>query len=171
VEVLSAISEFPIGLAGFSGVAAAIMQRSSAVSELDRIRIVYNIWSSLIPGFIAFLTLAMINSETKNATVFRFGSGAIVVFILALLILLPIIRRKAGGLQRFNPVVLGLSTIVATIDLPLQSYNWVVVPDTASGILIAALSRAPMVGAATFAGMLWQMLGYDSPQPSGRETQ
>jgi len=48
VETLSTISEFSIWLAGFSGVAAAVMQRSGSVSELDRMRITFNIGTSLI---------------------------------------------------------------------------------------------------------------------------
>jgi hypothetical protein len=162
VETLSTITEFSIGLAGFSGVAAALMQRSGSISELDRMRITVNVCLSLIPGFVAFLTLALINAGLDLPTVVRFASGAIVVVYLATFPLPPIIRKKAGGFQRFNPFALGIMFLSTLINLPLQSYNWIAMPESASGILIAGLSMFLLAGAANFAGLLWQMLGYDA---------
>jgi len=162
VEILSTISEFSIGLAGFSGVAAAVMQRSGSVSELDRMRITFNVCMALIPGFVAFLTLTLINSGTGDATVIRSASGAMVVIIISTLPVVLLIRKKAGGFQRFNPIALGISILLIWINLPLQLYNCVVVPESAVGILIAGLSMALVMGAANFAGLLWQMLGYEA---------
>lgn len=164
VETLSAVTEFSIGLAGFSGVAAALMQRSNAVSEFDRMRITVNICLSLIPGFVAFLMLSLINSGSDELTVIRFASGAIVVVYLAILPLIVIIRKRAGGFQRFNPFALGILILTTLINLPLQSYNWIAMPESAFGILIAGLSMFLLAGAANFAGLLWQMLGYDAAQ-------
>ena len=54
--MLSTVTEFSIGLAGFFGVAAALMLRSGSVSDFNRFRITANIAISLLPGFVAFLT-------------------------------------------------------------------------------------------------------------------
>lgn len=167
VETLSTISEFSVGLAGFSGVAAAVMQRSGSVSELDQIRITFNICMSLIPGFVAFTMLSLINSGTHDPTAIRFASGAMVVIIISTLPIMPLIRKKAGGFQRFNPVALGIFILVTYINLPLQLYNCIAMPETATGILIAGLSMALLLGAASFAGLLWQMLGYDVAESKG----
>lgn len=87
-----------------------------------------------------------------------------VVIYIALLPLVPIIRKKAGGFQRFNPIALAIYILTTWINLPLQLYNWVALPETAPGIMIAGLGLLLLAGAANFAGLLWQMLGYDAVQ-------
>jgi hypothetical protein len=164
VETLSTITELSIGLAGFSGVAAAFMQRSSAVSELDRMRITFNICISLIPGFAAFLTLSLINAGLDQITVIRWGSSTIVAVLLTILALSPVIKSRAGNLQRFNPVALSIFVLAIVVNLPLQLYNSIVMPVSAAGIFVGGLSMILLVGAANFAGLLWQMLGYKPAQ-------
>ena len=164
LETLSTITEFSIGLAGFSGVAAAIMQRSGTTTELDRFRITFNICVSLVPGFVAFLALSLINSGTENSLVVASASGAIAVAYIAMLPVLPVLRRKAGGFKRYNPIALGIFVLTTWINLPLQLYNAVASPESASGILVAGLTMLLLAGAANFAGLLWQMLGYGTPQ-------
>ena len=71
VDTLSTVTEFSIGLAGFSSVAAALMQRSGSILEFDRMRITTNICLSLVPGFLAFLAISLVHSGIDGSTIIR----------------------------------------------------------------------------------------------------
>ena len=81
VATLSTITEFSVGLAGFSGVASALLQRGRRLYRADRIRVPVNIVIALLPGFVSFLVIALnaIGLDPSNAV--RWSSGTLAVLI------------------------------------------------------------------------------------------
>ena len=167
-EMLSTVTEFSIGLAGFSGVAAALMQRRGSVSDFNRFRITANIGISLLPGFVAFLAISLIGAGLEPTEIVWIGSGFLVLFECSKLIQMLFLRNRFGGSDRFTPVSLAIMVIATVINLPLQLYNMIALPSAAFGVFVAGLALVLLTGAANFAGLVWQMLGYEtSPTAPG----
>lgn len=54
-ETLSPIIEFSIGLAGFSAIVSVFLQRSTNLTDIDRVRVQTLLLLALTPAFIAFI--------------------------------------------------------------------------------------------------------------------
>ena len=66
--------------------------------------------------------------------------------------------------QSFNPFAIGIAFTGLTINVPLQLYTMIALPDAAFGLIVAGLTLVLLTGSANFAGLVWQMLGYREEQ-------
>ena len=109
-DLLSTITEFSIGLAGFSGVIGVFIHGSGGWLEVDRFRITNLLVMSLTPGFLAFLTLGLIQVMDQDSAI-RVSAAVFALTIVVLLIVLPRARTKVPeqdqhlvGLHIFVPM-------------------------------------------------------------------
>ncbi len=122
-ELLSTIVEFSIGLAGFSGVIGIFIHRSGEWIYVDRYRIMNLLTMSLVPGFLAFLTLGLLpitdRAITVSAAAFALTVGMLLILIGRARAKVPAVDRSLVGPQIFVPmsgtfsVILILQTLVA----------------------------------------------------------
>jgi hypothetical protein len=83
-ELLSTVIEFSIGLAGFSGVVAA-MGRNAGWSELERYRVVNLLQAALAPAFLSFAALGLAYLQPNSASAWQqacFISGCIAILFV-----------------------------------------------------------------------------------------
>jgi hypothetical protein len=69
-ELLSTIVEFSIGLAGFSGVIAA-MSRNAGWSELEKFRVVNLLQAALAPAFLSFAALGLAHFQPNSVSAWQ----------------------------------------------------------------------------------------------------
>ena len=74
IDALGSVSEFSIGLAGFSGVAAALLQRNRSLQEIDRLRVTINVVVSLTPGIWALVLIALLEMGVPVERAVRWAS-------------------------------------------------------------------------------------------------
>lgn len=120
-ELLSTIVEFSVGLAGFSGLVGAFMHRSGKWLYVDQFRITNLLLMSLTPGFLAFLTLGLI--QVSDSAI-ELSAVAFATALALLLILIPRARAKVPardqhlvGLHIFIPIAstFGVLLVVQTL--------------------------------------------------------
>jgi len=160
-DVLGSISEFSIGLAGFSGVVAALLQRNQDLKEIDRLRVTINVVVALTPGIWALVFLALIEMEASFESVVRWISTGVLVSSLGLVALT---RRMRGQLPeeqkgQFNPLVTRIVISITVVSVALNVYNIVILPPAASGILALVLVLYLVQAGSMFAGLLWGLMG------------
>ena len=80
-DLLLGITEFSIGLAGFSGIVAALAHRTGSWVQVDRYRIGNLLYSGLSPGFLAFFALGLLTSIDQAETVWKFSSGLLALVL------------------------------------------------------------------------------------------
>ena len=123
-EMLSTIVEFSVGLAGFSGVVGIFIHRSGQWLYVDRFRINNLLIMSLTPGFLAFLSLGLLQIADRaveiSAAAFALCIFLLLVFIPRARLKVPEVDRPLVGLQIFLPmsltyaVMLVLQILIAT---------------------------------------------------------
>jgi len=160
-DVLGSISEFSIGLAGFSGVAAALLQRNGSLREIDRLRVTINVVVALTPGIWALAFLALAEMGVALQSVVRWISVGFLVSHIGWVLWAVRGRSQLPEEQmtQFNPVVMRVVIAVTFVSVALNIYNIVVLPPGASGIFVVILVLALAQGSSMFAGMLWQLMG------------
>lgn len=77
-DLLLGITEFSIGLAGFSGIVAALAHRSGKWAQVDRYRIGNLLYSGLSPGFLAFFALGI---GSHQLATWQLSSGALALVL------------------------------------------------------------------------------------------
>jgi hypothetical protein len=80
-DLLLGITEFSIGLAGFSGIVAALAHRTGSWVQVDRYRIGNLLYSGLTPGFLAFFALGLLANIEHQATVWKISSGVLALVL------------------------------------------------------------------------------------------
>ncbi|MBV1904928.1 MAG: hypothetical protein KUG75_02530 [Pseudomonadales bacterium] len=80
-DLLLGISEFSIGLAGFSGIVAALAHRSGNWVQVDRYRIGNLLYSGLSPGFLAFFALGLNASDIEPDITWKFSAGTLALVL------------------------------------------------------------------------------------------
>lgn len=107
-ELLSTITEFSIGLAGFSGVIGVFIHGSGGWLLVDRFRITNLLVMSLTPGFLAFLTLGLFQVSSQLAAT-RISAG---VFAATIAILLFFIPRARARIPERDQYLVGLRVFI-----------------------------------------------------------
>ena len=69
-ELLGSVIEFSIGLAGFSGVVAAVT-RNTSWTALEKYRVVNLLQSALLPAFLAFVALGLANAQDNSVAAWQ----------------------------------------------------------------------------------------------------
>jgi len=80
-DLLLGITEFSIGLAGFSGIVAALAHRTGSWVQVDRYRIGNLLFSGLSPGFLAFIALGLLANFELQVNVWKFSSGLLALVL------------------------------------------------------------------------------------------
>ena len=70
IELLTSVIEFSIGLAGFSGVVAA-MNRTAGWSPLEKYRVVNLMQTSLAPAFLSFVALGLAQLQSNSLSAWQ----------------------------------------------------------------------------------------------------
>lgn len=167
IDALGSISEFSIGLAGFSGVAAALLQRNRSLKEIDRLRVTINVVIALTPGIWALVLMALLEMKVPLEPAVRWVSVGFLTTHLGWIGLTQWMRSKLPDEQKaqFNPVVMRVAQLLTIVSIPLNVYNIVILPGAASGILVLVLVLGLAQGGSMFAGMLWQLMGSSRKSP------
>jgi hypothetical protein len=168
IDALGSVSEFSIGLAGFSGVAAALLQRNRSLQEIDRLRVTINVVVSLTPGIWALVLIALLEMGVPVERAVRWASVGFLTTHLGWIAMTQWMRSKLPDEQKaqFNPVVMRVAQLLTMVSVPLNVYNIVIFPEAASGILVLVLVLGLVQGGSMFAGMLWQLMGSSSKSPN-----
>jgi len=82
VDLLFGVSEFSIGLAGFSGIIAVFAGRDGRWAAADRYRGLILILTSLIPGFVSFIALRLGTIGLSEQIVWRSSQAVFVAAIV-----------------------------------------------------------------------------------------
>jgi len=82
VDLLLGITEFSIGLAGFSGIIAVFAGRDGRWAAADRSRALVLILTSLIPGFVSFIALGLGTIDLHEQIVWRLSQAVFAAAIV-----------------------------------------------------------------------------------------
>ena len=93
IDLLSTIVEFSIGLAGFSGVVGIFLRRSGDWAYVDRFRLTNLLIMSLMPGFLAFFALGLLQTLTPQHSM-QVAAAAFVASVALTLIFIPRARSR-----------------------------------------------------------------------------
>jgi hypothetical protein len=118
-EELLTIAEIAVGLAGFSGVVAAFLQRGG-LPPADRLRFVGIFVTAFIAVVLAFVPIALEHGGLRDGSLWRLSSGAMVFCGVVGLASYPAsLRRIRAGLELTSwlPPMLLLAPSIANIVL------------------------------------------------------
>ena len=169
IDVLGTVTEFSVGLAGFAGVAAALLHRSRGVHPVDRFRIVGVILVSLAPGLAAFVGIATLQFDISVADSVRMAGVAVFAGQGgAMLWMLRFLPDRAYRPKVVRPIAQFIN-ITGVAVLASQLYIVIALPASAQGILVAAMVVMLINGSLMFAGLIWSLLGYNLADPETDE--
>ncbi len=115
-DLLLGITEFSIGLAGFSGIVAALAHRTGSWVQVDKYRIGNLLYSGLTPGFLAFIALGLLANIEQPATVWKFSSG-LLALVLAYGMFVTIYGRRKLPREERKLISIRVFTIQRAIAL------------------------------------------------------
>jgi hypothetical protein len=93
-DILGNITEFSIGLAGFSAIATAFLHRSRDLSPVDRYRVVNLLLLSLTPAFVAFLCIGLASLLGNIEIAARASSAAFAIWLVFVLAHIYRMKRR-----------------------------------------------------------------------------
>jgi len=160
VEALTAIAEFSIGLAGFTGIVAVFADKKESVRASIEFRVRNLLLISFTPGFISLFVLALLYSGMSDQAAIRVGSGALGLFIAglittAVLVYIKMPRAERHQLSRF---LWWFTMVAGGINLLAQLVNLVTGPYFQAGILLIGLVATLLISAMTFFVLITQLL-------------
>ena len=119
-DLLSTITEFSIGLAGFSGVIGIFIRGSGGWLIVDRFRINNLLVMSLTPGFLAFFTMGLIQTIPESLAI-RLSAAVFAIAVFLTLVFIPRARKRVPdhhqhlvGLHIFVPMSTTFFLILVT---------------------------------------------------------
>ena len=115
-DLLLGITEFSIGLAGFSGIVAALAHRTGSWVQVDRYRIGNLLYSGLTPGFLAFIALGLLANLDQQATVWKLSSGMLAL-VLAYGMFVTIYGRRQLPLDERKLISIRVFSVQRAISL------------------------------------------------------
>ena len=141
-DTLSTIAAASVGLAGFSGVMTAFMQRPGTFTSVERYRVAVLLGVSFGGMFLAFLPLTLAQFRVEEPRLWGHASLVMVLYSAAALTLFLVsshhFRRQVPGL--FNAWLFWAITIGHVVNIGLQASNTLQpVAGTASGLYIVGL--------------------------------
>ena len=160
IEPLGIVTEFSIGLAGFTGIIAIFANTQHGISSAIQFRITNLLVSAFAPGFCALAVISLIHLGLSDATSVRLGSAILAVVITVGLIAGLRARQRLPDVdrQQLSVFIMWLIMFVSTTNCLAQITNVVLNFENGAGVLIAGLSLQLMVGAITFAALVIQFL-------------
>jgi hypothetical protein len=141
-QSLSTIAGAGLGLAGFSGVMTAFMQRPGRFTELESYRVGVLLGVSFGAAFLALLPLALDGLEIPDSQLWRWASLAMLVYSCAAL---GAFLRASGKYRKQMPALFNLYLYWGIIaghaaNIALQFANAIgAAPAPSSGIYVAGL--------------------------------
>ena len=81
IEPLGIIAEFSIGLAGFTGIIAAITSASTGRAELQIFRFSNLLITAFAPGFFAILTICLVYAGMIDQQAIRLSSTMLLIYL------------------------------------------------------------------------------------------
>ncbi len=172
IEPLGMIAEFSIGLAGFTGIIAALF--ANRATPIVHFRFVNLLLTSFAPGFFALFTIAALYTGLPVETAMRLFSAALILYIIAwgayVSRKLPVLAETDGGV---NQRITRAFKTVAMGNVLLQLLNTLVAPASAAGIYILGLILLLLTGAVQFGtlalGIFTEQVEEPPPVPASRD--
>jgi hypothetical protein len=155
-DALEAISEFSIGLAGFSAIAAVFANAREMLDDAIRFRVSGLLVTAFGPGFVALTIISLLLAGIEAATAVRIGSAITALYLscYAVFAFGGMARLSENDRRKLNVNVRRFSSISSFANFGAQLWNVVVMPSYASGILIGGLTLVLATGALTFSQLV-----------------
>ena len=123
-EELLNIAEIAIGIAGFSGVIAAFLQRDG-LHPLDRVRFVNLFATAFSTLALAYVPIVVSHLLDGNGEIWRYSSAVMIVFwfmnsLFGLLFVFPELRKDTVNTAKYPSVLL---LIPSFLNLGTQCFN------------------------------------------------
>jgi hypothetical protein len=131
-----------LGLAGFSGVMTAFMQRPGRFTEVESYRVGFLLGVSFGAALPALIPLALWELEVAEPRVWRWSSSAMLLYSIAALaaFLVASSRYRKQIPDLFNPYLFWGIVGGHLVNIALQAANGLAIaPGTASGIFVCGL--------------------------------
>ena len=117
------VTEFGVGIAGFSGIVVAISYRAGELEPLDRFRLLNVLSTALTAAFGGLVPQLLSAFGFAGGSLWRWSSIALAVFLAAVFIDPQVRRRRLSAIERTNVsrvlwvVVLGVLAVLAPLQL------------------------------------------------------
>ncbi|MCP5060020.1 MAG: hypothetical protein GY937_25235 [bacterium] len=128
-DELLTIAEIAIGIAGFSGVVAAFLQRDG-LHPLDRVRFLNIFATAFITLVLAFVPIAISQVVTEPDRIWSYSSAALIVIsvsnsIVAFVWFVPVVRAHLESQANIPLAMLVVPTCFSLVVQFLNSGGWV----------------------------------------------
>ena len=159
-DALEAISEFSIGLAGFSAIAAVFANAREMLDGAIRFRVSGLLVTAFGPGFIALAIICLLLAGMEESTSVRTGSAITALYLAgyAVFAFRGIARLSTPDRGKLSKSVRRFSTASSFVNFAAQILNAAVMPSYANGILIGGLTLVLITGALTFSQLVIGLL-------------
>jgi hypothetical protein len=126
---LGYIIEFSVGLAGFSAIVSAFIQRAGRLDMADKLRVVTLISMALMPAFVSFTYLGVLPLVDDPGTAVRACSFLFAVSMLVLLIYVQWTMRavrseRPTAIHQLTAQTMLVVSSIFTVTLALMVIGW-----------------------------------------------
>ena len=146
-DPLSTVAEFSIGLAGFTGIIAAVSRGADADVALQRFRFMNLLITAFAPGFFAMFTICLIYLGVSEGLTLRISA---VLLALYLCCWAAFVARNVPS-RGVNPLLSGFLWVSSLSNIALQLAAAIFVFSKASGLYMLGLVVLLLQAAVIFA--------------------
>ena len=160
IDALTEISEFSIGLAGFTAIIATFSGSEKVARASLEFRVRNLLLISFTPGFISLFEVALMNSGLDVAAAIVVGSGILGVFLIGLIYraVKSYLTMTGDERRQLSSFLWWFTLILGGINIAAQFANVLFGPLYESSILLAGLVATLLIAAMTFFVLVIQIL-------------